>query len=131
MIVGYIYSWHMWVWSLHPFASCTQKKIVIAMMMTYTNNTHYKVFKESVDNFVPTNTQRTGDECHKRMCEAHGAQLVLRFDQFRELAEDFFEGNSHFHGMTCDTLHQCWIEQYHLLPYGLVHFSRTLLCLLE
>ena len=51
------------------------------------------------------------------MCEADGAQLVLRFDQFRELAEDFFEGNSHFHGMTCATLHQ-----YHLLPYGLVHY---------
>ena len=28
------------------------------------------------------------------------AQLVLRFDEFRELAEDFLEGNSNFHGKT-------------------------------
>ena len=48
---------------------------------------------------------------------------MLRFDEFRELAEDFLEGNSDFHGKTRDTLHQCWIEQYHLLPYGLVHYG--------
>ena len=44
---------------------------------------------------------------------------MLRFDEFRELAEDFLEGNSNFHGKTRDTLHQCWIEQYHLLHMDL------------
>ena len=111
----------MWVWSLHPFESNTQK-IVIAKMMTYTNNNTHPI-KVSEDNFVHTNTQRTGDECNNRCESSRRAQLVLRFDEFRELAEDFLEGNSNFHGKTRDTLHQCWIEQYHLLPYGLVHYG--------
>ena len=80
-------------------------------------------YQSSEDNFVHTNTQRTGDECHNRCESSRRAQLVLRFDEFRELAEDFLEGKSNFHGKTRDTLHQCWIEQYHLLPYGLVHYG--------